>query len=189
MRNQSEFVLPGDELGAIEELSTGEGTYEENGTVRAAIVGTTFIDMINRRGNVINQKRPGLLALKKAKYVYFLVEQLREDVALGTIVGIDEKPVQSHLSAYIHISQIVNARVERISDYLRPGDIVKAKVLAPYLPVPLTIKQRDLGVVYARCSRCGTEMRQTDEEHLRCPVCKNVETRKLPEVRGSWKSR
>ncbi len=189
MRGQSEFVLPGEELGVIEELTAGEGAYEENGVVRVAVPGTTFIDMINRKGNVINQKRPGLLALKKAKYVYFLVEQVREDIAIGTIVGIDEKPVQSHLSAYIHISQIVNAKVERITDYMKAGDIIKAKPLAFYLPAPLTLKQKDLGVVYARCSICGAEMRPIDEGHLRCPVCKNVESRKLPEVRGAWRSK
>ncbi|MCQ4384971.1 MAG: RNA-binding protein, partial [Sulfolobales archaeon] len=35
----------------------------------------------------------------------------------------------------------------------------------------------------AKCSICGGDMVQIDEEHLRCTVCKNVETRKLPEAR------
>jgi exosome complex component CSL4 len=183
LRGQSEFVFPGDEIGIIEELLGGEGTYEEDGVVRAAVVGTTFIDMIYRKGNVITQRRPGFTALKKAKFVYFQVEQVKEDFALGTIIGIEDKPVSSHLSAYIHISQIVNKRVERITDYLKPGDVVKAKPLGFTLPVPLTIKQPDLGVVLAKCSVCGGDMVQIDEEHLRCTVCKNVETRKLPEAR------
>ena len=33
------MVLPGDELSTSEELLPGEGTYEEEGIIRAAIVG------------------------------------------------------------------------------------------------------------------------------------------------------
>ncbi|MGC9105226.1 MAG: exosome complex RNA-binding protein Csl4 [Thermoprotei archaeon] len=183
MRSQSDFALPGEEIGVIEELLPGEGTYEDDGTVRAAVVGRVFIDMINRKGNVTTSKRPGMLSIRKAKYVYFLVEQVKEDLAIGTIVGIEDRPVNSHLSAYIHISQVANKRIERLTDYLKAGDIVKARPLGSALPIPLTIKQQDLGVVLAKCSVCGGDMVQVDEEHLRCVVCKNVESRKLPEVR------
>ena len=43
---------------------------------------------------------------------------------IGAIMEITPK-----VDGMIHISQIANTRVERIEDYVKPGDVVTAKVM------------------------------------------------------------
>jgi len=179
MRKQGELILPGDEVGVIEEFTAGEGTYEQDGKVYVSVAGKAFYDMINRKVNSISFKKPSLLALRKSKYVIGVVVGLKEDSALVNILSVEEKPLGSPLSGYVHISQITNKFLEKITDAFRVGDIIKAKPINFSIPIALTLKQKDLGVVYAKCSICGTKMVKHDEEHLRCPNCGNIEKRKL----------
>ncbi|BFH72660.1 exosome complex RNA-binding protein Csl4 [Sulfurisphaera javensis] len=179
MKKQGDLLLPGDELSIIEEFTPGEGTYEYEGKVYSSVVGKAFYDMINRRSNSISFKKPGFLPLKKAKYVIGLVTNIKEDSALVSVYSIEEKPLNVPLTGYIHISQIANKYLNNINEALKVGDIIRAKSLNFSLPLPLTIKQKDLGVIYAKCSICGTKMVKKDEEHLRCPNCGNIESRKI----------
>ena len=56
---------------------------------------------------------------------------------------------------------------------------MRAKVIAnEKSPIQLTTKDKDLGVVYALCSRCRTPLIRRGDK-LICPRCGNVETRKL----------
>jgi len=179
MKKQGELILPGDELSIIEEFVPGEGTYEFQGVVYASVVGKAFYDMINRRSNSIGFKKPGFLPLKKAKYVLGMVTSIKEDSALVSVYSIEDKPLNVPITAYLHISQIANKYLNTINEAIKVSDIIRAKPLNFALPLPLTLKQKDLGVVYAKCSICGTKMVKKDEEHLRCPNCGNVESRKL----------
>ena len=178
MRKQGELLLPGDELNVLEEFIPGEGTYEENGIVYASVVGKAFYDMINRRVNSIAFKKPGLMGIKKAKYVLGVVTMLKEDLATVNITSIEEKQIEP-ITGFLHISQVTNKFLNSISEAVRVGDIIRAKPLNYSIPIALTVKQRDLGVVFARCSICGTKMVKHDEEHLRCPNCGNIESRKV----------
>ncbi|MEM0173332.1 MAG: exosome complex RNA-binding protein Csl4 [Sulfolobaceae archaeon] len=179
MRKQGELVLPGEYLNVLEEFTVGDGVYEINGIVRASVIGKIFYDMINRRANVIVIKRPIFQDLKRAKYVIGQVISIKEDIAYVNIHSIEERYLTTNITGYVHISQITNKYVNNILDMLKVGDIIKAKPLANIIPIPLTIKQKDLGVIYARCSVCGSTLVKRDEEHLICPNCNNVETRKL----------
>ncbi|BAB67371.1 exosome complex RNA-binding protein Csl4 [Sulfurisphaera tokodaii] len=179
MKKQGELLLPGDKLSVIEEFMAGEGTYEYEGRVYASVVGKAFYDMINRKTNSISFKKPGLLSIKKAKYVLGIVNGMKEDSALVNIYSIEDKIISVPITAYIHISQISNKYLNSITEALKVLDVVRAKPLNFSIPLPLTIKQKDLGVVFAKCSICGTKMIKKDEEHLRCPNCGNIETRKL----------
>ncbi|AAY79593.1 conserved Archaeal protein [Sulfolobus acidocaldarius DSM 639] len=171
--------MPGEELSVIEEFTTGEGTYEFNGTVYSSVVGKAFYDMINRKVNSIGFKKPGILSLKKSKYVLGIVVGIKEDSAIINIQSLEDKSLVTTLSGYIHISQISSKYLNTISDAMRVGDIIRAKPINYIIPVPLTIKQRDLGVISAKCSICGSPLQRQDEEHLKCPDCGNIETRKL----------
>lgn len=173
------MALPGDDLGVIEEFVTGEGVYEEDGVLRSAVVGKIFYDMINRKSNVISFKKPKLLLLRKARYVIGRVDSVKEDVANVSIFAIDDKLLMEPISGILHISQITSKYLQTITEAVKPSDIIKAKPISFTPPIALTIKQKDLGVILARCSRCGAFMVKQDEEHLKCPVCDNVESRKI----------
>ena len=49
---QNKMVLPGDKLSTSEELLLGEGTFEEDGIIRAARVGKYVVDEKHRRATV-----------------------------------------------------------------------------------------------------------------------------------------
>ena len=46
------FVLPGDQLSTSEELLPGDGTFEENGIIRAARIGTYVVNEKHRSAEV-----------------------------------------------------------------------------------------------------------------------------------------
>jgi exosome complex component CSL4 len=178
MKSQGEITFPGDLLGVIEEVSPGEGSYEEDGNVRSSTIGKVFYDMINRRSNVLSPKKSLMVTLRKAKYVYGIVNLIKEDVANVDIVSVEEKFI-TPISGLLHISQISNKRLNSILEAIRVGDVIKAKPLTFSPPISLTIKQKDLGVIFAQCSVCGHMMTKLDEEHLKCVYCGNVEQRKV----------
>ncbi len=179
MRTQGDISLPGEELAVIEEFMSGDGTYEINGVVRSAVIGKIFYDMLNRKSNVLPIKKVLINNLKKAKYVIGIVNSTREDLASVSIIGIEERKLQSPLSAYLHISQILNKRLNTINEAVKVGDVIKAKLISFSIPLSLTIKGKDLGVIYAKCSRCGAVLVKQDENNLKCNVCGNIEQRKI----------
>jgi len=179
MKKQGDLALPGEDLAVAEEFMAGDGTYEINGIVRSSIVGKIFYDMLNRKSNVIMVKKSPLINLKKAKYVVGVVDSVTGENAKVSVYSVEEKNVGDSISAILHISQIANKRVNSISTYIKVGDIVRAKPITGRIPISLTTKPNDCGVILAKCSVCGNIMFKEDEEHLRCTYCNNQETRKI----------
>ncbi|MCG3109753.1 Exosome complex component Csl4 [Metallosphaera sp. J1] len=179
MGKQGDLTLPGDVLAVIEEFTPGEGCYELQGQVRASIIGKVFYDMINRKSNVIPEKKTFVYKLKKTKYVYGLVTSLKEDYAVVSVSSLEERFVSPSITGYLHISQVSQKHVKSLRDAVRPSDVIKAKPLSFTYPLQLSLRGKDLGVIVASCSVCGTVMLKVDEEHLRCPNCGNVETRRV----------
>ena len=69
--------------------------------------------------------------------------------------------------------------VKNIEEAIKPSDIIRAKVLTSASPYQLTLKGPNLGVILAFCSICGSELQKRDEETLICPICGNIEKRKV----------
>ncbi|QKQ99457.1 RNA-binding protein [Metallosphaera tengchongensis] len=187
MRKQGELVLPGEQLGVLEEFTPGEGCYENQGEVRASIVGKLFYDMINRKSNVIPERKTFVYKLKKTKYVYGMVSNLKEDYAVISVSGVEERFVSPSITGYLHVSQASHKHAKNIRDLVRPGDVIRARPISFTYPLQLSLRGKDLGVIYALCSVCGTPMLKVDDEHLKCPLCGNVESRKVGpySVRGN----
>ena len=49
---KNKMVLPGDKLSTSEELLSGDGTFEENGIIRAARIGFYYVDKKHRKAIV-----------------------------------------------------------------------------------------------------------------------------------------
>ncbi|MEL9970615.1 MAG: exosome complex RNA-binding protein Csl4 [Metallosphaera sp.] len=179
MGNQGDLTTPGELLGVIEEFTPGEGCYEHQGQVRAAVVGKVFYDMINRKSNIIPERKSLSFKLRKAKYVYGVVSSLKEDYAIVEVSGVEERFINPSITGYLHISQVAQKHVKDLRDAIRPSDVIKAKPISFTYPLQLTLRGRDLGVIIAYCSVCGTLMIKADEEHLKCPNCNNVEPRRI----------
>ncbi len=186
MNQSRQLSVPGEFLGVSEEFASGSGTYEDaDGRIYADVLGEKNEDAASRAVNVKARKlvRP----LQQGDLVYARVDDLYESMVLLRFEPV--VPANGPFSpagngaAFLRISELDNSYVERLQDFIRIGDIVKARVAeVKPLGIYLTIKDGDLGVLRAYCTRDRTEMVQ-EASDFRCPSCSRHETRKIPGVR------
>lgn len=166
----------------LEEFMPGEGAYvHEDGSVRAATVGRAFFDWNQRRVSVINPLGKPRMP-RRGSIVYGIVlSLLREDLVLVKIFA-DERLRRYNgvYSGFLHVSQASDRPVKSILEVVKPGDIIRARVLNAKHPFQLGIKQGNLGVIAAFCSRCGAPLyRVPGQQQLVCLRCGNREGRKV----------
>ena len=175
------MVFPGDFLGYSEEFVAGDGTIEQDGSIFAVAMGTKQLDDSGRRVSVKAFKTVRRLA--KGDIVYGKIQDLYDTVALIEFQPLSAPstfPASESRNAFLRISEITSGYVEKLEDYMRIGDYVRAEILeVKSLGIYLTMKGPDLGVVKAICSYCrgGMVLKGND---LVCSHCGSIEQRKLP---------
>jgi len=173
------FVLPGELVGTTEEFKPGEGTTVSAGDIYSTATGNVIID---RKARVVSV-RPRTLTpniLKVGDIVYGKITDVRESGAMVEVAGIEgkeDREIVNVRSGDIHVSNVRDSYVKRLSDEFRPFDIVKARVLDTER-IRLTTAEDSLGVVKAYCSNCKGEL-VLEGKKLKCPVCNMTETRKI----------
>lgn len=180
---QGELVLPGDHLGVAEEFLPGPGTYELGYRIRAAMVGLVARDHVSK---VVSVKPFKILRLpQQGDTVVALVTEVREDFARAKIFAVNNTPLRYVFTGIIHATQVVDkaGEAKQIHEYLRVGDIVRARVLNQSVPYLLTMRDPKLGVILASCSKCGATLRLSGDR-LTCPRCGNLEKRKIAQGYG-----
>ena len=176
--SSGKIVFPGEKLCVLEEFMPGEGTFEENGNVYSKLVGRVLYDFVSRKVLVIPLRKVVNIP-KQGMVVYAVVSTTKDDVAFTRIFSAEKGTVFSGtFTGILHVSQISNNYVKVVTDAIKVGDIVKAKVLTPWNPFQLTTRGTKLGVIYAFCSKCGTPLVKRRTK-LQCPHCGNVESRKI----------
>ena len=177
-----DLVLPGDYLGVIEEFMPGEGVREENGELYATRAGKVRINPEKMEISVepVTDTPP---LPQVGDIVLARVIEVKPQAVIVQLLQIEgrenDREIATSKLAGIHISQIKEGFVEDITKEFKIGDIVRAKVIAnEKSPIQLSTRGKDLGVVYALCSRCRTPLIRRGDR-LICPRCGNVETRKL----------
>lgn len=172
------FVLPGNSLGISEEGAPGNGAFEEDGTIYASVVGAQQVDS-QRRLSVKAVKE--LRALRQGDEVYAVIHDIYDQIALVeiTTAPADCRIAVGNTYAFIRISEIQRGFVDRFRDYLRIGDVLKARIkdVTP-LGTYITIMDQGLGVVQGFCTKCRTQLNKTGT-YFTCPNCGNKENRKL----------
>ncbi|HDD26369.1 MAG TPA: S1 RNA-binding domain-containing protein [Acidilobales archaeon] len=176
---EGKTVVPGSELCVIEEFMSGEGTYEDNGIVRAAVLGYVQYDMVNR---VVKVKKVhgGPFVPRQGLIVHGIVVQVSDEVAIVKIMYDHAlRRIKHTYTGVLHISQVSSKYVQSMHDAVKVGDVIKAKVLNNSIPYLLSIRDIKLGVVISHCSKCGGRLIKIGEELLKCVECGNVERRKI----------
>ena len=179
----SEVVAPGDVVGKEEEYLPGENVYvDDYGNLRAQVLGVVIRDNKEHVISVKPLKNSGVL-LKLNDVVYGKVVAIPNDkVVVVKILSVENNgnrvPLKSNTTGLIPLSQLPNSRGS-ISDIVGIGDIIKARVISRGPPYTLTLKDAQLGVVYAICPRCGHALTWKGGELLRCPNCGIVVRRKV----------
>jgi len=115
-----------------------------------------------------------------------MVTQVRESLVFTELYGeisLDPRPrwvkeFSGRLTGVITPEHISDSRIDDIYSFLRPGDIIVARVMSTISPYLLSLKSPQLGVLYAFCSRCGSLM-TPEADGFRCPRCGNFEKRKV----------
>lgn len=173
------FVLPGELVGTTEEFKSGEGTTVSCGDIYSTATGNVIIDRKARAVSV----RPNTLTpniLKVGDIVYGKITDVRESGAMVEIAGIEGKESREIVNLRlgdVHVSNVRDSYVKRLSDEFRPYDIIRARVIDAER-MRLTTAEDSLGVVKAYCSNCRGEL-VLEGKKLKCPVCNMTETRKI----------
>jgi exosome complex component CSL4 len=172
------LVSPGERLGVIEEFIPDSGTYVKDGVIFSKIVGRSLLDLQNRRVSVYPVVE-GVVIPKLGTVVIGQIGNAQSDNVLVKIFRIGKKKLSGNFGGILHVSDVSDRYVDSMSDVVKPGDIVKAKVISEKNQVfHLSTNDTGLGIVYAFCSRCSTLLEQQHYD-LKCPKCGNVERRKM----------
>jgi exosome complex component CSL4 len=177
-RKSGQFVVPGDRLGVIEEFTPGTGTYVEHGAIHSKTTGRALMDTLNKKVSVY----PLVQALgvpRVGSIVSGQVLDVKSKIAMLRISKVGKRSLSGFFTGVLHISDVSPSYVEIMFDVCKTGDIMRAKVISDKnRTFYLSTAEKNLGVIYAFCSRCGHVLLLA-RQRLRCSRCGNIEKRKV----------
>ena len=172
------LVVPGERLGVIEEFIPDSGTYVKDGVIYSKIVGRALLDLLNKRVSVYPLVK-GELIPKVSATVMGQIGNAQSDNVLVKIFKIENKKLSGEFGGILHISDVSDRYIDSMNDVCKPGDIVRAKVISAKNRIfHLSTNDKNLGILYAFCSRCGNLL-EPQRYELHCPKCGNIENRKM----------
>jgi exosome complex component CSL4 len=173
-----QLVVPGDRLGVIEEFIPDVGTYVRDGVIYSRVVGRALLDFESRKVSVYpvldRTKVPQVGSIVMGQ-----VSNVQSDSAMVKIFRVGEKDLSGAFVGLLHVSDVQMMYTESMYDICKAGDILRAQVVSDKnRTYHLSTKDKDLGVLYAFCSRCG-HMLLPRRQGLTCANCGNNEIRKM----------
>ena len=172
-------VLPGDEVAQAEEYMAGEGTYEDmDGKLYSSAVGELDIDDREKVVRIVPDNPP--IVLIEGDTVIADVSDVKPAMVICFIVSQEgrRREVSSETLAAVHVSKIASSYVEDAADLMRPGDLIRAKVIQALPSVQLATTGPHLGVLRALCSSCRSPLDRKGDQ-LYCERCDRTEKRKM----------
>ncbi|MBE6499086.1 MAG: RNA-binding protein [Methanobrevibacter thaueri] len=178
---KEKIVMPGDKLGIIEQYLPGEGTYDDNGDIKSAVLGNVKINQKKKVISVESNAKPALLKIGDTIYGQITdIKPQRANVKIECMKD-NGRPLALPYLGAIHISQAKKDYLEKLSDAFRIGDIIQAKVVKITGDnVDLSTVEAEDGVLKAMCTRCRDYMHTTQKTNeLQCNTCNRKEKRKI----------
>ena len=178
----NDIVLTGEYLGVVEEyLPDKDSTFVRNGAIYATKSGLVNLNMEKRKIIISTHQDENRKTVKIGDIVIGSILFIRKYSVGINFYTINEK--LHYNSAYkgnIHVSEISNKYVEKIQDAFQSTDIVRAKVIGKeFTEYKLSTVGKNFGIIHADCGICGTHLEKKGFNKLQCPMCGNVENRKL----------
>ncbi|MCX6661102.1 MAG: exosome complex RNA-binding protein Csl4 [Euryarchaeota archaeon] len=179
------LVMPGDQLSTSEELMPGDGTFEENGIIRAARIGTYVVDEKHRTAEVKPATSTPVI-LKKGDIVIGRVVMAKEKMIIVEVkhVAGKNRSISSDTDATIHVKEIAQGFIKEASSEYKAEDYIRAKVIQVSPSVQLETKERNFGAIKALCSKCRHPLVKKSQG-LECENCGNKEYRRIAEDYGN----
>jgi exosome complex component CSL4 len=183
---KNKVILPGEQLATTEELMPGEGTYEDNGVIRASRLGILEIDTKNRRAK-IKPLTSIPVEIKTGDIVLAKVNSVRSNMVIADVIHVigKNRQVSGDTNSTLRVSEISNGYTKDPATEYSTGDIIRAKVTQVRPSLQLATKDKDLGVIKALCSKCRKSLEQKGNM-LECPNCNNKERRKTAIDYGNY---
>jgi len=175
---KDKIVLPGEQVSTSEELLPGDGTYEEDGIIRATRIGTYFVDEKHRKAKVKPLTSTPVL-VKRGDIVLAKVDSVRSNMIVAHVIHVigKNREISGDKNGTLRVSEISTGYVKDPSTEFAPGDIIRAKVTQVKPNIQLATKDRDLGVIKALCGRCRHALVRKGNI-LECNNCGYKEKRK-----------
>ena len=183
---EDKIILPGEQVSTTEELSPGDGTYEDNGVIRASRLGTLEVDQKSRRAK-IKPLTSVPVELRKGHIVLAKVNSVRSNMIIAEVVHVigEKRPISGDTNGTLKVSEISQGYTKDPADEFAPGDVIRAKVTQVKPNIQLATKDRDLGAITSLCSKCRHSLIKKGNI-LECPNCKNKEKRKTAVDFGNY---
>jgi len=173
-----QLVVPGERLGVIEEFIPDSGTYVKEGVIYSKVIGRVLIDLVRKRVS-IHQLADGAKVPVAGSTVMGQVSNAQSDTAGVRSFEVSDKGVNGAFVGILHVSDVAMRYVDSMYDICKAGDILRAKVISEKnRTYHLATKEKELGVVYAFCSSCGTLL-EPRRQGMHCPKCGRLERRKI----------
>ncbi len=180
---ERKMVYPGDEVGEAEEFLAGPGTYVEDHKILAATVG--MLGFNEREFKVYVDPIKPMNKVQNGDIVIATVDDLKSSMVTLNIIRIEHKDrvIMGETHAAIHVAKVSEEYVRELEDVYRISDVIRAKVIQAEPSIQLETRDRDLGVIKARCEVCRQPMVLKDRG-LWCEECERFEGRKLSSQYG-----
>lgn len=171
--------MPGDELSTSEELLPGEGTFEEDGIIRATRVGKYVVNEKYKRAEVKPVTSTPVL-IKKGDIVIAEVGSIRSSMIIADVVHVvgKNRAVSGDTNATLRVSEIAQGYVKDPATEFGVGDYIRAKVTQIKPSLQLETKDRDLGAIKSLCKKCRKPLFKKGDT-LECGNCGNKQKRRI----------
>ena len=156
---KEQFVMPGDKLSTSEELLPGDGTYEENGIIRASRMGNYIVNEQNRRAEV-KPVTSTPVVVQKGDTVIARVYMVKTSMVIVEVIHVAGKNrgISGDINGTIHVKEIAQGYIKDACTEFHPGDYIRAKVFQTQPSLQLTTKDPHLGVIKAVCGKCRGQL-------------------------------
>ena len=173
------IVMPGDQLSTSEELLPGDGTFDDNGIIRAARVGKYIVNEKYKRAEVKPLTSTPVI-IRKGDIVIAKVESVRSSMVIADVIHVvgKNRAVSGDRNATLRVSEISKGYVKDPSTEFGIGDLIKAKVTQVKPSLQLETKDRDLGSIKSLCQKCRHPLVKKDNT-LECENCGNKQKRRI----------
>jgi exosome complex component CSL4 len=183
VRELKKIALPGETLATPEEFLPGKNVYEQDGSLKALLVGNVVRDMKNMeiRVDPLAERRTPLVG----DFVTGQVEAVQSSSANMKIYYLNGKQTLGGFSGTIFLRDERGGGRGMRRTQLKLGDIVRAKVVSLLNGIiQLSIDDHHAGVMFGLCGNCGRPLTRADGSRARCLECGNVEDRKFADDFG-----
>lgn len=176
---KDKIVLPGDQLSTSEELLPGDGTFEENGVIRASRIGKYMVDEKHRRAQV-QPVTSVPVVVNKGDIVIARVIIAKSTMIIAEVIHVigKNRAVSGDTDATIHVKEIAQGYIKDASTEYKVGDYVLAKVFQVDPSIQLSTKDKNLGAIKALCSKCRHPLIKKGQG-LECESCGHREHRRV----------